>query len=79
MRAIVEFCQTNLASGTQRVKEQVEKDPSIDVVEYDCLGFCIECAANPYALVNGKIVRGKTTKELLNNIEKAIEDEEEGQ
>ncbi|WP_188623135.1 DUF1450 domain-containing protein [Caldalkalibacillus thermarum] len=77
MRPIVEFCQTNLASGTQRVKEELEKDSNIDVVEYDCLGYCVDCAAYPYALVNGKIVTGKSTKDLLNKIRAEIERQEE--
>lgn len=68
MRPIIEFCQSNLGAGTQRVKEELEKDPNLDVIEYGCLGNCGECYEYPYALVDGKFIAGKTTKDLLEKI-----------
>jgi uncharacterized protein YuzB (UPF0349 family) len=72
MRPIIEFCQSNLSAGTLRVKEELEKDTDLDVVDYGCLGHCGECYAYPYALVNGNLVMGKTPKELLQNIREEI-------
>ncbi|UTR11612.1 MULTISPECIES: YuzB family protein [Evansella] len=74
MQPIIEFCVSNLASGTQEVKEKLEKDPNLDVIEYGCLSFCGQCARSKFALVNGEIVKGETNDELLANIYQFIED-----
>lgn len=73
MKALVEFCQSNLAAGSEKVKEILEQDEHIDVVEYGCMGFCSECYEAPYALVNGTMVMGKSTKDLLNKIREELE------
>ena len=36
MRPIIEFCVSNLASGSQKAMEELEKDPNLDIVEYGC-------------------------------------------
>jgi uncharacterized protein YuzB (UPF0349 family) len=72
MRPIIEFCQSNLSAGTLRVMEELEKDDSLDVLDYGCLGHCGECYASPYALVNGELVMGKTPKDLLEKIREEI-------
>ncbi|WP_240374501.1 YuzB family protein [Bacillus piscicola] len=74
MLPIIEFCMSNLASGTQEVKEELEKDPDLDIIEYGCLGNCAHCAMNMYALVNGEIVDGEDPDELLANIYKYLEE-----
>lgn len=74
MGPIVEFCASNLASGTYAVFEKLEQNPNIDVIEYGCLSFCGICARSKFALVNGKVVKGNTNEELLANIYKYIEE-----
>lgn len=74
MRPIIEFCATNLASGTQKAFETLEKDPDLDVIEYGCLSFCGKCAASPFALVNGEVVIGKTSEDLVKRIYAFIEE-----
>ncbi|WP_096202545.1 YuzB family protein [Bacillus sp. FJAT-45350] len=74
MKPIIEFCLSNLASGTQRAKEELEKDPNFDVIEYGCLGSCGQCAANPFALVNGEFVSGETNGDLVKNIYQYLDD-----
>ncbi|MCE7793027.1 YuzB family protein [Salipaludibacillus sp. CUR1] len=74
MNPIIEFCVSNLASGTQKVKEELEKDPDLDVLEYGCLSFCGQCARSKFALVNGEVVTGETNEELLKNIYKYLEE-----
>jgi uncharacterized protein YuzB (UPF0349 family) len=76
MRGIVEFCQSNLSAGTDRVKEELEKEKDLDVIEYGCLGHCGECYEYPFALVNGNVVMGTSTKDLLEKVKKAIEEDE---
>ncbi|OIJ20944.1 hypothetical protein BKP45_07735 [Anaerobacillus alkalidiazotrophicus] len=68
MRPIIEFCATNLASGTQRALEVLEKDPDLDVIEYGCLSFCGKCAASPFALVNGEVITAETSEDLVKKI-----------
>jgi uncharacterized protein YuzB (UPF0349 family) len=80
VKPIVEFCQSNLAAGTMRVKEKLEEEGKVDVVEYGCMGFCGECYEAPYALVNGNMVIGESPKDLLEKIRAEIKQyEEEGQ
>lgn len=76
IRPLVEFCINNLTDEVLKVKRKLEKDVQIDVIEYDCLGFCGTCAQHPYALVEGEPITGKTGEELLNNIYQAIEEME---
>lgn len=73
MRPIIEFCVSNLASGTDMVKVALEQYPHLDVVEYGCLGNCGECFSNPYALVNGEIISASTPEELLHKIKGLLE------
>jgi len=73
MRPLIEFCQNNLAQGTEKVTARLERDPALDILEYDCLTYCDLCASFPYALVNGVVVTGESLKDLLLKIEAEIE------
>ncbi|MEH7019020.1 DUF1450 domain-containing protein, partial [Bacillus sp. JJ63] len=33
IKPLIEFCVGNLASGAQKAREQLEKDPNLDVIE----------------------------------------------
>ena len=68
MNPIIEFCITNLASGSQAAKEKLEEDPNLDVIEYGCLSNCELCYDHLYALVNGEMVTGETPDELVENV-----------
>ncbi|MFB6467540.1 YuzB family protein [Cytobacillus sp. Hz8] len=74
MRPIIEFCISNIVSGSQKAKEQLENDPNLDVIEYGCLGYCGKCSAKLFALVDGVFVTGSSTEELVNNIYQQIEE-----
>ena len=74
MKPIIEFCLSNLASGTQKVKEHLERDPNLDVIEYGCLGYCGQCANVPFALVNGEVVSGENNERLIKNIYQYLDD-----
>ncbi|MCI2255108.1 YuzB family protein [Domibacillus sp. 8LH] len=68
MKPIIEFCVSNLASGSQEAFEKLERDPNLDVIEYGCLSYCTRCSESPFALVNGEVVDGATPDELVSNI-----------
>lgn len=74
IKPIIEFCFSNLASGSQKALEILEKDYDLDVIEYGCLGYCGKCASTLFALVNGEVVTGETSEELVKNIYQFIED-----
>ncbi|ATH93011.1 hypothetical protein ACH95_18585 [Bacillus glycinifermentans] len=76
MFPIVEFCVSNLAQGSQKAKEILEKDPNLDVIEYGCLSYCGQCMQTLFALVNGEMVSGDNPAELVENIYKFIEENE---
>lgn len=71
---IIEFCVSNLASGSQKAREILERDPNLDTIEYGCLGYCGKCAAAPFALVNGEAVFGKDPGDLVENIYQFLEE-----
>jgi uncharacterized protein YuzB (UPF0349 family) len=68
LKPIIEFCISNLANGSQAALEKLEKDPNLDIIEYGCLGYCGKCYASLYALVNGELVTGDSSEELVKNI-----------
>ncbi|KIL42623.1 YuzB family protein [Jeotgalibacillus soli] len=68
MKPIIEFCLSNLASGSQEALEILERDPNLDIIEYGCLGYCGICASSHFALVNGEIVEANSPKELVDEI-----------
>lgn len=74
IKPLVEFCVSNLASGAQTAREQLEKDPNLDILEYGCLGYCGKCADSFFALVNGDFVSADTPNDLVKNINKYLDE-----
>jgi len=74
MNPMVEFCISNLANGSQKTYEVLERDPNIDVLEYGCLSYCTKCSESFYAIVNGELVEADSPEELTNAIYQFIED-----
>lgn len=72
MRPIIEFCTSNLASGTLEIMRYLERNLAIDVLEYDCLNHCRQCSLSPYALVDGEVVAADTPEELLAKIKQVV-------
>jgi uncharacterized protein YuzB (UPF0349 family) len=73
-KPIIEFCISNLASGSQKAREILERDPNLDIIEYGCLGYCGKCARGLFALVNGEFVGGQTPEELVENVYQFLEE-----
>ena len=74
IKPIIEFCISNLASGAQKAREELERDRDLDVIEYGCLGYCGKCAQSMFALVNGEPVTAETPEELVENIYQYLDD-----
>jgi uncharacterized protein YuzB (UPF0349 family) len=74
MNPIIEFCVNNLASGSQKAMEELEKDPDLDVIEYGCTSFCGICAQGLFAIVNGEPVTADSNEELVKNVYQYLEE-----
>ena len=74
MKPLIEFCVSNVASGSYQAMQQLEKDPNLDVMEYDCLRYCGICSSNLFALVNGEVVKATSTEQLVENIYKFLDE-----
>ncbi|MGL4820739.1 MAG: YuzB family protein [Bacilli bacterium] len=75
IRPMVEFCVSNLANGSQKVYERLERDGDCDVLDYGCLGYCGKCSSELFAMVNGELVTADSPDELYNNIQKKIDEQ----
>lgn len=72
---VVDICSSNVIT-TINIEEIIEKEfPEVAVVSYSCLTFCGLCAKSPYALVNGKLIHGKTPEQCLEKIREQIKKE----
>ncbi|AHN23049.1 DUF1450 domain-containing protein [Lysinibacillus sphaericus] len=74
MNPMVEFCVSNLANGSQKTYEILERDPNIDVLEYGCLSYCTKCSESFYAIVNGELVEAASPEELTKAIYQFIDE-----
>jgi uncharacterized protein YuzB (UPF0349 family) len=74
VKPIIEFCISNLASGAQKAREELEKDPNLDIIEYGCLSYCGKCAKSLFVLVNGDVVTGEDPDELVQNIYRYLDE-----
>jgi uncharacterized protein YuzB (UPF0349 family) len=74
IKPLIEFCVSNLANGSQRAREVLEKDLNLDVIEYGCLGYCGICYEGMFALVNGEVVTGETAESLVENVYTHLEE-----
>lgn len=74
MNPMVEFCVSNLANGSQKTYEILERDPNIDVLEYGCLSYCTKCSESFYAIVNGELVEAASPEELTKTIYQFIDE-----
>ncbi|MFJ8070315.1 DUF1450 domain-containing protein [Peribacillus sp. NPDC096447] len=68
----IEFCQNNL---DRFLNEKTVADygkflanPRIQYKEYECLSECKLCQKTPYAKVNGQIMSGEDSHDLLNRL-----------
>lgn len=72
---IVEICESNVLITVDAERLLEEEYPEVSVIVNQCLSLCGLCRFNPFALVNGKRVRGRDVDECLTRIRQAIEEE----
>ena len=71
---VVEICESNLLQTINAENLFESEYPEVAVLVSDCLNFCGLCRLKPYALVNGKRIRGNDVDDCINKIRLAIED-----
>ncbi|WP_186576408.1 YuzB family protein [Aquibacillus kalidii] len=74
MYPVIEFCINNLVSGSQKAKEELEKDPDLDVIEYGCTSFCGICSQFLFAIVDGEPIMADTPDELVDKVYDFLEE-----
>ncbi|GEM04344.1 hypothetical protein HMI01_13320 [Halolactibacillus miurensis] len=72
---IVEICESNLLSTIETEGLLENEYPEVSVITSSCLSFCGLCRLRPFAMVNGKRIKGKDVDDALINIRAAIEEE----
>lgn len=70
---IVEICESNLLHTIEAEDLFESEYPEVSVLISDCLSFCGLCRLRPYALVNGRRVKGKDVEDCINKIRQEIE------
>lgn len=70
---IVEICESNLLKTIDLESILESAYPEVSVITTECLSFCGLCRLKPFAMVNGKRVRGKDISDCLVNIAREIE------
>lgn len=65
----IKFCENNFSHGTEEVVNKLKKEAKNVSVEVEpCLGYCSDCAVQPYALVDGELVLADSADELFDKI-----------
>ncbi|WP_352420537.1 DUF1450 domain-containing protein [Proteiniborus sp.] len=70
--ARVQFCENNYEQGAEEVIQKLEND-GIEFEVESCLGYCGECAMEPFALVDDELIEADTPDELYNKIKDILE------
>ncbi len=65
------FCENNFQYGTEDVVKKLE-DEGVNVEVEPCLGYCGDCEAGPFALVNDEFIQAETAEELFEMIRDEI-------
>ena len=69
----IKFCENNFIHGIEETVDKLQENyPDVDVAVESCLGYCGDCAAGPFALVNDELIQADSADELYKEIEKLI-------
>lgn len=69
----VNFCENNLSHGTDEVVNRLENEvKSVHIGVESCLGYCSDCAMQPFALVDDELILADTPDELYDKIMEKI-------
>ncbi|MGM0123474.1 hypothetical protein IGI37_000840 [Enterococcus sp. AZ194] len=72
MDPLLEFCEQNLAQGSQLVLEDEEITGQVDIQTYSCMSECTLCAQKNFAFFEGTRLAADSPEELKQKITQAI-------
>lgn len=72
---IVEICESNLLQTIDPEQLFESEYAEVSVLINECLSMCGMCRSSPFALVNGRRIRGRDVDECVDRVRKAIEEE----
>ena len=70
----VEFCMTNLSLGSADVYDVLVEREDVEITESGCTSNCEICEANLFAIVNGDMIKAEDAEQLLDLVEKELEE-----
>ena len=70
----VEFCITNLSLGAADVYDVLIERDDVEISESGCTSNCEICECQLFAIVNGEIIQHDTAHQLLEAVEKELEE-----
>ena len=70
----VEFCITNSSLGAADVYDVLMERDDVEVIESGCTSNCEICECQLFAIVNGEIIQHDTAQQLLQAVEKELEE-----
>lgn len=69
----IEFCMLNIGKHSNQAKERLAMDPNVNITTYGCLKKCSICFKNQYSLVDGEVVTGNTSEQLVDHVYQHID------
>ncbi|MGN7476591.1 DUF1450 domain-containing protein [Solibacillus silvestris] len=70
----VEFCMTNLSLGAADAYDVLIERDDVDITESGCTSNCEICECHIFAIVNGDLIKAEDADELLQKVEKELEE-----
>jgi len=68
----IEFCERNLDQfldeESMALFQEFFNEGQVTMKEYSCLSQCELCKENPYAKINGEIIKAENSKELIRQL-----------
>lgn len=72
MDPLLEFCEQNLAQGSQLVLDDEEITSQVETLTYSCMNECTLCAQKYFAFFEGERLVADSPEELKQIVRKAI-------
>jgi uncharacterized protein YuzB (UPF0349 family) len=66
------FCKDNEFETKKIYKKLKSLDLNIKIKRKDCIGECKTCKHSPFSVINGKVIKCDTAKELYKKIYKKV-------
>ncbi|CAM2980299.1 DUF1450 domain-containing protein [Hathewaya histolytica] len=68
------FCENNVSKGLETIIEKLQVEFSdLTIYQEPCLGYCGECMATFYAMMDSDMITGETPEELYENIKSRLQ------